>query len=79
VYSRALVATLKNFITTPSSRKVWLILVTELSLGTFTLVDSAGEVTERGKLGLLLYNRGTICEGWTFDNNAADAICHSMG
>ena len=67
-----------NFIRRSLSRKIWLIRVTELSLGTFTLVDSAGDVTESGELGLLLYNGGTVCDD-QFDINAANAICHSMG
>jgi hypothetical protein len=78
---RSICNILCNFITRSLSRKIWLIRVTVLSLGTFTLVDSAGDVTESGELGLLLYNGGTICGKAIGNNvvNAANAVCHSMG
>jgi hypothetical protein len=50
--------------------------------GTFTLVNRDGNELQEGEFGLLLYNGGTVCNHWSgnsFDNNAANAICHSMG
>jgi hypothetical protein len=43
------------------------------------LVDSEGKFVEgENKLGLLLYNGGTVCDD-NFNFNAADAICKVMG
>ena len=45
----------------------------------FKLVDKRGEkITEEFKLGLLLYNNGTVCHDG-FTANSADAICKVMG
>ena len=33
---------------------------------------------ETGDIGLLLYNGGTVCDGY-FSNNSANAICREMG
>ena len=40
-------------------------------------MDSSGNAAQRGKLGLLLYNGGTVCDDY-FNRNAADAICKLM-
>ena len=50
----------------------------EISSGTFTVVNSAGNRTKEGELGLLLYNGGTVCVDF-FSINSANAICHRMG
>jgi hypothetical protein len=45
----------------------------------FTLVDSEGNYIEKeDRLGLLLYNGGTVCDDG-FDFTAANAICKHMG
>ena len=43
-------------------------------------MNSVGEDVETGDIGLLLYNGGTVCgTGFSFSNNAANAICREMG
>jgi hypothetical protein len=49
-----------------------------LKSGNFTLVDRRGKALQKGEFGLLLYKRGTVCKRY-FNENAANAICHSMG
>ena len=44
----------------------------------FTLINASGDEVEAGERGLLLYNRGTVCDD-AFDDNAAGAICKVMG
>jgi hypothetical protein len=53
-------------------------MVFNLFSGKFTLVNSAGNALENGEFGLLLINGGTVCND-EFDNNAAHALCNSMG
>ena len=50
----------------------------EISSGTCALVDSAGNPSQEGEPGLLLYNGGTVCNR-RFSINSANAICHVMG
>jgi hypothetical protein len=47
----------------------------------FTVVDSDGNLTQQGELGLLLFDGGTVCDNsdYLIDTNAANAICRSMG
>jgi hypothetical protein len=42
-------------------------------------VDKDGNTLQGGEFGLLLINGGTVCGRYGFNNNAAGAICHSMG
>ncbi|XP_063681810.1 deleted in malignant brain tumors 1 protein-like isoform X2 [Bolinopsis microptera] len=44
----------------------------------FTLINESGDEVGAGERGLLLYNRGTVCDD-AFDDNAAGAICKAMG
>ena len=44
----------------------------------FRLVDDNGNEVEGGRMGLLLYNGGTVCDD-SFTENSADAICREMG
>ena len=44
----------------------------------FRLVDDNGNEVEGGRMGLLLYNGGTVCDD-SFTDNSADAICREMG
>jgi hypothetical protein len=57
---------------------IYNLMVFNLFSGKFTLVNSTGNALEDGEFGLLLINGGTVCND-EFDNNAALAICNSMG
>ena len=41
-------------------------------------MDVNGQEVKAGRIGLLLYEGGTVCDD-NFDDNAANAICHEMG
>jgi hypothetical protein len=57
---------------------IYNLMVFNLFSGKFTLVNSTGNTLEDEEFGLLLINGGTVCND-EFDNNAAHAICNSMG
>ena len=44
----------------------------------FSLVDKNGKEVKAEKIGLLLYEGGTVCDDY-FNDNAANAICREMG
>jgi hypothetical protein len=61
---------------------IYNLMVFNLFSGKFTLVNSTGNTLEDGEFGLLLIHGGTVCDSkyfHSFDNNAAHAICNSMG
>ena len=41
-------------------------------------MDVNGKEVKAGRIGLLLYEGGTVCDD-NFDDNAANAICREMG
>ena len=50
-----------------------------LSCTHFSLVDRNGAPVGADKLGLLLYNGGSVCSGKAFSDNSADAVCRLLG